>query len=115
MLLSALFYSPQFVYPESLPSIKIYAIEHTQAKFGPGQWTYFNIIINRESRWISTAQNPTSSAYGLGQFLNSTWAMTSYQKTSDPYIQIDATLEYIGRVYGTPKRAKEAQDRKHWY
>src|SRR5690606_9261952 len=31
-------------------------------------------LVRRESGWNPTAQNPTSTAYGLFQFLNSTWA-----------------------------------------
>lgn len=42
--------------------------------------------------------NPTSSAYGIGQFLDATW--NRYNKTSDPYKQLVDTFIYIKGRYG---------------
>lgn len=55
---------------------------------------------NRESGWNPTAQNPGSTAYGIPQFLDSTWATVGFSKTSDPYTQIDAGIAYVNKAYG---------------
>jgi hypothetical protein len=59
---------------------------------------------NRESGWSPIAQNPTSTAFGIAQFLDSTWAGFG-PKTSDPYLQILYGEEYIKQRYGTPAGA----------
>lgn len=56
-----------------------------------------NCLITIESGWNPYAQNPISSAYGLGQFINSTWYRTEQRMgvdldRDDPYDQIDAFL-----------------------
>jgi hypothetical protein len=58
---------------------------------------------NQESGWSPTAQN-ASSAYGIAQFLDSTWAPYG-PKTSDPSLQIKYGLEYIRDRYGSPAAA----------
>lgn len=78
----------------------------TAVGWGSGtQWTALNNIVMGESGWCNTAQNPTSTAYGIGQFLNTTWASTGYTKTSSPHTQILAMLAYIKMRYGTPAQA----------
>ncbi|MGY1692736.1 aggregation-promoting factor C-terminal-like domain-containing protein [Geodermatophilus sp. SYSU D01105] len=69
----------------------------------------------RESGWNPHAQNPTSSAYGIPQFLDSTWASTGIRKTSDPYRQIKAGLIYIGERYGSPCGAWDHSRSTGWY
>ena len=54
-------------------------------------------LINAESGWRYTAKNRYSSAYGLGQFLNSTWYRTEQRMDVEldrynPYDQLDAFL-----------------------
>ncbi|MBU5900557.1 transglycosylase SLT domain-containing protein, partial [Vibrio cholerae O1] len=53
------------------------------------QWGDLNWLVNKESSWNPNAQNPTSTAYGLFQFLNGTWGTVGGQKTSDPRKQIE--------------------------
>jgi Transglycosylase SLT domain len=69
----------------------------------------------RESGWNPRAQNPRSTAYGIPQFLDSTWAMTGIRKTSDPYRQIKAGLIYIGKRYGSPCGAWQHSQNRGWY
>jgi hypothetical protein len=69
------------------------------------EWTDLNNIVMAESGWRNTAQNPTSTAYGIFQFLDSTWASVGYSKTSDPATQIAAGLKYIKTKYGDPIKA----------
>ena len=68
-----------------------------------------------ESDWTPTAQNPTSTAYGIAQFLNATWASTGIAKTSDPFRQIDAGLIYIEERYSSPCAAWDFHQANNWY
>jgi hypothetical protein len=69
----------------------------------------------KESGWRNTAQNPTSTAYGIGQFLNSTWAGVGIGKTSDPATQVEAMARYIKNRYGSPSRALAFHLSHNWY
>jgi len=82
-----------------------------------GQWSALFNLWQGESGWNNNAQNPTSTAYGIAQFLNSTWATVGAQKTSNPAGQIRAGLAYIRRVYGTPANAygRWLSRSPHWY
>lgn len=79
------------------------------------QWKSLKKLVSHESSFRSNAQNPTSTAYGLFQFLNSTWAGTGVKKTGDPRKQSKAGLIYIKKRYGSPKKAWEFWKRNHWY
>ena len=59
------------------------------------EWEALKTLWTGESGWDNNAQNPTSTAYGIPQFLDSTWASVGYQKTSDPATQIAAGIKYI--------------------
>ena len=77
----------------------------------------------KESGWRSNAANPHSTAFGIPQFLNSTWINYNYPvRPKDPHIQINAGLRYIYKRYGTPCKAwafwkKQAGPDMHggWY
>jgi hypothetical protein len=69
----------------------------------------------KESGWRNTAQNPTSTAFGIGQFLNSTWKGVGIAKTSDPKLQVLAMARYIKNRYGSPSRALAFHLRNNWY
>lgn len=83
-----------------------------QAGLG-AQWNAFNNLVMHESSWNNTAQNPNSTAYGIGQFLNSTWGPGG--KSSDPRYQITRMLDYIKGRYGDPNRAWQFWQQHHWY
>ena len=70
---------------------------------------------NRESGWDPKAQNPSSTAYGIAQFLDGTWKGVGVSKTDDPYQQIDAGLSYIQGKYGDPTRALSFHDQNNYY
>ena len=61
----------------------------------------------KESRWIPTAKNSKSSAYGIPQLLK--------LKSKDPFIQINAGLKYIHNRYSTPCNALAFHNRKGFY
>lgn len=103
--------------PEGEPplSIQEYAELSVCHFFGCEEWEAFNKIVIKESNWKSQAQNTTSTAFGLGQFLNSTWQTVGYKKTDDPYIQLDAMVAYIKIRYGTPTNALVFHVTNSWY
>lgn len=100
---------------QPLPEIKVYAKQKVVDRWGEAEWEAFNTIIMKESRWNSDAQNPYSSAYGLGQFLNSTWATVGCTKTNDKYTQIDCTIKYLSQRYKTPTRALNFHLKNNYY
>jgi hypothetical protein len=59
----------------------------------------------RESRYNPHLQNPRSTAFGLYQFLDSTWKSYGIDKTTDPLLQTIAAVRYIKARYGTPRKA----------
>lgn len=81
------------------------------------EWEALEQLWSNESDWDPEAQNPTSTAYGIAQFLDETWPSYGIEKTSDPERQIEAGLRYIDRRYGTPSNALAFWLRQspHWY
>lgn len=79
------------------------------------QWDALARLIQKESSWNPNAQNPTSTAYGLFQFLNSTWAGTGIAKTSNPALQAEAGARYIASRYKTPSAALAFHNANNWY
>jgi cell wall-associated NlpC family hydrolase len=78
-------------------------------------WDAWSTLISHESGWNPAAQNPTSTAYGLGQLLDGTWAGTGIAKTSNPAQQAEAMARYILGRYGDPVRAWKFWQGNHWY
>ena len=72
-------------------------------------------LIMQESGFNNTAQNPTSTAYGIFQFLNSTWAAYGVPKTSNPQLQAVAGARYINARYGDPIGALAHERAFNWY
>ena len=98
------------------PNIKVYAFEQVLERWGDKQWSYFSDLMDKENReWNPEAKNPNSTAYGLGQFLNSTWKTVDCEKTSDPYIQLDCMFDYIDMRYDTPLKALQFHKKNNWY
>lgn len=85
--------------------------------WGADQWPALKKLWQNESGWKSTAQNPTSTAYGIAQFLDSTWNDYGARKSADPKAQIDAGLKYIQQRYKTPAAALARWNARspHWY
>ena len=90
--------------------------EYAMSKVGSAeQFGCLEKLWGKESGWNPNAQNPTSTAYGIPQFLDSTWASTGIAKTSDGYRQIDAGLIYIENRFGSPCGAWAHSQAKGWY
>ena len=71
------------------------------------QMTCLDTLWTRESNWNPTANNPTSTAYGIPQILN--------LKENNPYRQIIIGINYIEHTYKTPCKALNHHNHKGWY
>lgn len=79
------------------------------------QYSCLTKLVGKESAWNPNAQNPTSTASGIGQMLNSTYAGLGMKKTKTGVSQLVATLAYISRRHVTPCNAWEHFQNKGWY
>lgn len=94
------------------------AVQAVFSQYGWGtgaEWAAAIKLIMRESGFRNTAQNPTSTAFGIFQFLNSTWASYGIPKTSDPTQQAIAGARYIQARYGDPLGAQAHETAYGWY
>jgi hypothetical protein len=74
-------------------------------------------IIQHESGGSTTAKNPHSSAFGLGQLIaaNRRHYLGANANTTDPGLQMRAFRAYVHDRYGTADRAAAFWRRHHWY
>jgi hypothetical protein len=89
--------------------------DYAMSKLGASEFSCLENLWGKESKWNPNAQNPSSTAYGIAQFLDSTWGGTGIAKTSDGYRQIDAGLIYIEHAYGSPCAAWGHSQSTGWY
>lgn len=70
----------------------------------------------RESTWKETADNPSSSAYGIPQALpGSKMSSEGPDWKTNPSTQIKWGLKYIKDRYGSPCEAIRFHNKKNWY
>lgn len=86
------------------------ARDYARSKVSDKEFYYLDQLVYLESKWDNEAQNPYSTAYGIGQFLDQTWETVGYEKTDDPYKQVDAMIDYVYKRYGSFETALSA-----WY
>jgi phage-related protein len=86
------------------------------------QWAALDWLISHESGWNPKAENPTSTASGLAQFIDGTWNAykgigVSATHAADASIndQASALFRYIKDRYSTPAGAKAFWQSHHWY
>ena len=79
------------------------------------QYQCLNKLISKESAWNPKAQNPTSTASGVGQLLNSTYSSLGMKKSNAGVSQLVATLSYISRRHSHPCGAWKHFQEKGWY
>lgn len=92
------------------------------------QWDALEALWTQESGWRHTADNPTSSAYGIPQALIALHKMPNgyYDRKTgsggstqghggSPRVQIEWGLNYIAGRYGNPKKAWDFHKRNNWY
>lgn len=85
-----------------------YARQKARSMFGKGHFKELQGLWGDESGWDPTADNPTSTASGIPQFLASTWENYGGY-TKNPYKQINKGLRYIADRYGDPSGARAFQ------
>jgi hypothetical protein len=76
----------------------------------------FSSLMGKESAW-KNKKNPTSSAEGVGQLLDSTYRNLGMKRSKSELAQTVAALAYIGRKYGSggPCAAWQHFKIKKWY
>ena len=80
------------------------------------QWTCLEKLWTKESNWNPTADNPTSSAYGIPQSLpGSKMASKGADWATNPATQIAWGLDYIAGSYGSPCGAWSHSQAVNWY
>jgi len=81
------------------------------------QFRCFTRLIGKESAWNPKAKNPTSTASGIGQLLDSTYKNLGMKHSTEAVPQTVAALAYIGRKYGSagPCGAWRHFLKKNWY
>ena len=85
-------------------------------EWGDDQFACYDSIIMRESRWIVTADNPYSSAYGIPQALpGKRMAAFGADWRTNPATQIRWGLDYVDQRYGTPCQAWSFKRSHGWY
>ncbi len=84
--------------------------------WGASQFSCYNNIIMRESMWNPSADNPSSSAYGIPQALpGSKMAAFGADWRTNPATQIAWGLWYVKDRYGTPCQAWSFKAAHGWY
>lgn len=95
--------------PQEKKENKRIAKEFAWAGFGwkDKQWSCISKLFTAESRFDQFADNPKSTAYGIGQVLG--------EKSSIPEIQILRAYKYIEHRYSTPCKAWNFHMKRNYY
>ncbi len=84
--------------------------------WGDGQWSCLDSLWTKESGWDYTADNPSSSAFGIPQSLpGSKMASVGGDWATNPVTQIRWGLGYIRDSYGSPCAAWNHSRAANWY
>jgi hypothetical protein len=80
------------------------------------QWQALVNVEMREAGFSLTAQNPSSGAYGMAQFINGPGEYAQYGGNATTYSgQAAAMVNYILQRYGTPAAAWAHEQQYGWY
>lgn len=103
------------------PIALLWCVHASRLERVPLEWQAMRSLLKRETGTYNvtsrhaTLRNPRSSAYGVAQFLDSTWKGTGIKKTSDPIMQIRAMYRYVHARYGSAAKALAFHKRNRWY
>lgn len=93
------------VYKDRPPLMSVNAKEVARELLNKEQFLCLTKLVGKESGWKASAQNPNSSASGLGQLLDSTYSRLGMKQSDSGVAQLVATLSYIHRRWVTPCNA----------
>ena len=85
------------------------------------EWECLRNIWKKESHFNPKAHNKSSGAYGIAQFMPSTWGNYKVTKTAEAKLQIKYGLRYIEKRYGNTDNPTGACNawafwqKHHWY
>jgi hypothetical protein len=103
------------VYKERPPLMSVNAKEVAKDLLNPEQFLCLTKLVGRESAWNPKAENPVSTASGIGQLLDSTASSLGMKKSDSAVSQLVATLSYISRRHSHPCGAWKHFQKKGWY
>jgi Transglycosylase SLT domain len=72
-------------------------------------------ILTVESHMNPKAKNPTSTARGVGQLLDTTYKNIGLKHSADPLAQVIATIAYISRHFGSTCSAWDFHKKHNYY
>lgn len=105
----------QIIYKERPPLMQVNPKEIAKELFDGEQYVCLAKLLGKESAWKSTAQNPTSTASGIGQLLDGTYERLGMEKSNSGVAQLVATLSYIHRRHVNPCIAWRHFQKEGWY
>jgi hypothetical protein len=88
------------VYKERPPLMQVDAKQVARELLTVKDFKCFTQLMGKESAW-KDKKNPTSSAEGVGQLLDSTYKNLGMKRSDSTVAQTVAALAYIGRKYGS--------------
>jgi hypothetical protein len=98
------------------PGGPVEAVARALFPWAASQWPSFNAVEMREAGYNLTAQNPSSGAYGVAQFING--PSEYFQWGGSPFTaagQFTAMFNYIRSRYGVPSNAWAHEVNFGWY
>lgn len=103
------------IYKERPPLMQVSAKQVAKELLTKNEYSCFTKLVGRESAWNPKAENPISTASGIGQMLDSTYSSLGMKKSNTGVAQLVATLSYISRRHVTACGAWKHFQSKGWY
>ena len=102
------------IYKERTPLLQVNAKEVASELLTTAQYKCLSSLLGKESAWRDV-RNPTSSAQGIGQLLDSTYRNLGMEHSESKVSQLVATLAYIHRRHVNPCNAWKHFKKFNWY